>query len=49
MGAQALVERMGMDERFELRHEVVVVAEGELEVDPPLDSCLAELDRKSVV
>ena len=42
MGAQALVERMGMDERFELRHEVVVMAEGELEVDPPLDSCLAE-------
>src|SRR6266550_720089 len=42
MGAQALVEGMSMDERFELRHEVVVMAEGELEVYPPLDSCLAE-------
>ena len=43
MAAQTLAERMGVDERFELRHEIVVMAERELEVDAPLDACEAEL------
>src|SRR4029077_962417 len=43
MAAEALAERIRVNERFELRHEIVVVAERELEVDTSLDARKPEL------
>src|SRR5215471_15433438 len=43
MAAQALAKRIRMDERFELRHQIVVVAERNLQIDTPLDGSEAEL------
>ena len=43
MAAQSLAERVLANERLELRHEVVVPAERELELDASLDTGLAQL------
>ena len=43
VAAQALAERMRANKRFELRDEVAMVAERELEVNPPLDAREAKL------
>ena len=43
LGAQAFPQRMPRDEPFQLGHELVVVAEGELRLDPVLEDADVQL------